>query len=247
MQLSRPVLIVFDLDGTLVDSAPDLAYCADAMLERMGRAPAGVDRIRGWIGNGVAMLVKRALTFEMWPLGEPEGFAEALPMFMALYAENVCERSRLFPGVLDGIKALKADDYKLACVTNKHSDFTLPLLEKLGVAQLLDYIGCGNQFAKHKPHPEPLLKTAERFGVTPAQCLMVGDSENDVEAARAAGFTIVCVPYGYRRCEKVTDLHADALIESIADLPAVLRADALQATQADPLSERWRYKSIEKA
>jgi phosphoglycolate phosphatase len=76
---------------------------------------------------------------------------------------------------------------------------------------------------------------------------MVGDSENDVEAARAAGFAIVCVPYGYRRCEEATDLHADALIESIADLPAVLRADALQATQANPLSERWRYKSIEKA
>jgi phosphoglycolate phosphatase len=241
MSLSRPEFIVFDLDGTLVDSAPDLAYCADTMLERLGREPAGVERVRGWIGNGVAMLVKRALTFEMWPQGEPEGFAQALPMFMALYAENVCERSRLFPGVLEGIRALKAEGYKLACLTNKHSDFTLPLLEKLGVAQFLDYIGCGNQFEKHKPHPEPLLKTADRFGVAPVQCLMVGDSENDVEAARAADYGIVCVTYGYRRCDNAEDLHADALIESIADLPAFLQAGALKAMQANPLRERWRH------
>jgi phosphoglycolate phosphatase len=243
MGLPRAELIVFDLDGTLVDSAPDLAYCADTMLGRMGRAPAGLERVRGWVGNGVAMLVKRALTFEMWPQGEPEGFAEALPLFMALYADNVCERSRVFPGVLEGIHALKAEGYTLACVTNKHSDFTLPLLEKLGVAQFLDYVGCGDQFQHHKPHPEPLLKTAERFGLTPDQCLMVGDSENDVEAARSAGYRIVCVTYGYRRCPNPENLNADALIESIADLPAFLQAEAPSATQASPLRERWRHSS----
>ncbi|QSA96382.1 phosphoglycolate phosphatase [Methylococcus sp. EFPC2] len=222
MTLVRPELIVFDLDGTLVDSAPDLAYSLDTLLAELGRAPAGVERVRGWIGNGVAMLVKRGLTFEMWPEGEPEGFAEALPRFMAIYADNLCERSKLYPGVLEGIRALKAEGYKLACLTNKHSDFTEPLLEKLGVAQELDYIGCGNQFEKHKPHPEPLLKTAERFGVRPEHCLMVGDSENDVEAARAAGYAIVCLPYGYRRCADAQDLKADALIDSIADLPGLL-------------------------
>lgn len=241
MRLPRPELIVFDLDGTLVDSAPDLAYCVDTMLTRLGRAPAGLERVRGWIGDGVAMLVKRALSFQMWAQGEPEGFAQALPMFMALYAENVCERSRLFPGVLEGVQALKTEGYKLACLTNKHSDFTLPLLEKLGVAQFLDYIGCGNQFQHHKPHPEPLLKTAERFGFAPDQCLMVGDSENDVEAARAASYDIVCVTYGYRRCEHAEDLHADALIESIAELPAFLRAEAPKAMHASPLRERWRH------
>lgn len=223
MSVPRPALIVFDLDGTLVDSAPDLAYCIDTMLQRMGHAPVGLERVRGWIGNGVTMLVKRALALELWPRDEPEGFGQALPLFMSLYAEHLCERSRLFPGVFDGLQALKSEGYKLACLTNKHSDFTVPLLEKLGVAPLLDFIGCGNQFDKHKPHPEPLLDTAERFEISPAQCLMVGDSENDVEAAHAAGYAVVCVPYGYRRCERVEDLRADAVIDSIADLPALLK------------------------
>jgi phosphoglycolate phosphatase len=223
---ARPELIVFDLDGTLVDSAPDLAFCADTLLTSLGRVPAGVDGVRTWIGNGVPMLVKRALTGEMWPASEPEGFQQALQQFMTLYGQNVCERSRLYPGAVDGLRALKALGHRLACLTNKHSDFTVPLLEKLGVASLLDYIGCGNQFEKHKPHPEPLLMTAERFALEPSQCLMVGDSENDVEAARAAGYGIVCVSYGYHHCERAEDLGADALIDSIAELPNLLKKAA---------------------
>ncbi len=219
---ARPELIVLDLDGTLVDSAPDLAFSADEMLKAMGRAPAGEARVRGWIGNGIPMLVKRALTFQMWPQDEPEGFAEALSKFKAIYADNVCERSKLYPGAMEGVRALKAEGYRLACVTNKHSDFTRPLLEKLGLAKYLDYIGCGDHFEKPKPHPESLLKTAERFGLAPERCLMVGDSENDVAAARAAGYRILCVPYGYRRCQRAEDLGADALIASLADLPGFL-------------------------
>jgi phosphoglycolate phosphatase len=220
--MNKPQLIVFDLDGTLVDSAPDIAFSANTLLESLGRPPVAESVARGWIGNGVPMLVKRALTLQMWPEGEPEGFADALAKFMSVYADNVCVRSVLYPGVLEGIKVLKAEGYKLACLTNKHSDFTLPLLDKLGVAEYLDYTGSGNEFAKHKPHPEPLLKTAERFGVAPQDCLMVGDSENDIEAARAAGYAFIAVPYGYRRCVNIEDLGADAVIESIANLPALL-------------------------
>ncbi|MDD5035367.1 MAG: phosphoglycolate phosphatase [Methylococcaceae bacterium] len=222
MSLSRPKLIAFDLDGTLVESAPDLAYCADTLLESLGRPAVGLAQVRAWVGNGVAMLVKRALSLEMWPQSDPEGYEQALAQFKSLYSENVCVRSYLYPGVLEGIAALKTEGYKLVCLTNKHSDFTFPLLEKLGVAQQLDYIGCGNQFENLKPHPEPLLKTAERFDVAPQHCMMVGDSENDREAARAAGYSFIAVPYGYRRCERAEDLGADALIASIADLPDLL-------------------------
>lgn len=224
--MAKPALIVFDLDGTLVDSAPDLAHAADAMLARLGLPACGVDAVRGWIGNGVPMLVKRALTGELWPEGEPERFEEALGVFMQVYGDHVCERGGLFPGVLEGVAELKRQGYKLAVLTNKHSRFTIPLLEQLGVAQWMDYIGCGDQFDKHKPHPEPLLKTAERFGLKPGQCLIVGDSANDVQAARAAGYGILVVPYGYRSCGRAEDLGADGVIDSIARLPDLLRQAA---------------------
>ncbi|MDV3240674.1 MAG: phosphoglycolate phosphatase [Methylocaldum sp.] len=221
-----PELIAFDLDGTLVDSSPDLAAAVDAMLGRLGLPPAGESRVKGWIGNGVDMLVKRALTGEMWPQGEPARFAEALPMFMDLYEANVCNRSRLFPGVAEGLKLLKAAGFRLACVTNKHSRFTRPLLDRLGVLHDMDFVGCGDQFEKHKPDPYPLLKTAEFFAVEPSRGLMVGDSANDVKAARAAGFMVVCVPYGYHGGNGVECLGPDAVVSSLTELPALLKKAA---------------------
>jgi phosphoglycolate phosphatase len=214
----RPGLIAFDLDGTLVDSAPDLVWAVNRMLEETGRDTAGFDTVRGWIGNGVPMLVKRALTRQMWPETVPQDYDSALARFKTLYAEHVYQLSRLYPGVLTGLQRIKADGYITACLTNKHSDFTVPLLACAGIAEYFDFVGCGNQFAKQKPHPESLLKTAARFSVAPSECLMVGDSENDVEAARAAGYAIVCVPYGYHRCEKPEELSADFLVDSLADL-----------------------------
>jgi phosphoglycolate phosphatase len=219
--LRRPSLIVFDLDGTLVDSAPDIAYSVDAMLEKLGLPPVGEGPVRHWIGNGPAMLVKRALTGEMWPVGEPARFAEAYPIFMAVYEANMCDRSRLFPGVAEGLAALRVAGYKLACNTNKNSVFTLPLLDHLGIAGCFDFTGCGDQFTKLKPDPEPLLRTAEYFGLEPAACVMVGDSANDGEAARRAGFGFVAVPYGYHGGAGVDVLGPDAVVGSIADLPTL--------------------------
>jgi phosphoglycolate phosphatase len=221
MLARKPELIVFDLDGTLVDSAPDIAYAVDTMLTRLNRPQAGEQKVRGWIGNGVAMLVKRALTGEMWPEAEPLGFDEALPLFMDIYEANICDRSRLFDGVAEGLAQLKAAGYRLACNTNKNSRFTLPLLDQLGVSHYFDFIGCGDQFEKQKPDPEPLLKTAERLGVQPARSLMVGDSANDALAARNAGFMLVCVPYGYHGGAGVEVLEPDAIVESFIELPAL--------------------------
>jgi phosphoglycolate phosphatase len=218
-----PELIAFDLDGTLVDSSPDLADAVDAMLDRLGLPPAGEPRVKGWIGNGVDMLVKRALTGDMWPQDEPPRFNEALTMFMDLYAANVCNRSRLFPGVAEGLKQLKAAGFRLACVTNKHSRFTRPLLDRLGVLEFMDFVGCGDQFEKHKPDPCPLLKTAEFFGVEPSRALMVGDSANDVKAARAADFMVVCVPYGYHGGNGVECLKPDAIVSSLTELPTLFK------------------------
>jgi phosphoglycolate phosphatase len=222
----RPDLIVFDLDGTLVDSAPDLAFAVNTMLARFGLPTRGEDQVRGWIGNGAPMLVKRAMTGEMWPYNEPERFDEAVDLFMQVYGDNMTERGGLFPGVLEGIRELKQRGCRLAVLTNKHSRFTVPLLEQLDVTPYMDYIGCGDQFEKLKPAPEPLLKTAERFAIKPEQCLMIGDSSNDVRAARAAGYGILVVSYGYHDCERVEDLQADGVIHSIAELPDLFKQAA---------------------
>lgn len=222
----QPELIVFDLDGTLVDSAPDLAFAVDAMLERLGLPPRGLQEVRAWIGNGVSMLVKRALSGQMQPDKEPERFGEGLAAFTEIYAAHLCERGGLFPGVLEGLRELKRQGFRLAVVTNKPSRFTLPLLEQLGVAGYLDYIGCGDHFEQHKPHPEPLLKTAARFGVRPEHALMIGDSANDVRAARAAGYGVLVVSYGYCSAARVEDLHADGVIHSLAELPELLKQAA---------------------
>ena len=223
----RPSLIVFDLDGTLVDSAPDLAHSIDQMLVRLGRSPAGLERVRGWIGNGMPMLVKRALTGEQWPSAEPAGFAGALTLYMDIYAENLSARTRLYEGARECLHELRQRGLLMACITNKHSRFTRPLLEQLGVAEYFDAIASADQFAKHKPDPEPLLKTAEGLGVLPERSLMVGDSPADAEAARNAGFMLALVPYGYHGGKGVEALKPDLILESLAELPA--RVDAAPA------------------
>ncbi|MGI9212457.1 MAG: phosphoglycolate phosphatase [Methylococcaceae bacterium] len=215
----RPSLVVFDLDGTLVDSAPDLAYAIDEMLTRLGQPPAGEARVRGWIGNGMPMLVKRALTGEQWPEAEPEGFAEALALYMEIYEDNLCHRTRLYDGALECLQRLRQTQIKLACVTNKHSRFTLSLLKQIGIAHFFDAVASGDQFVNNKPDPESLLKTAEQLGVAPSDSLMVGDSAADAQAARRAGFMLACVPYGYHGGKGVEVLLPDLILESLAKLP----------------------------
>ncbi len=219
--MNRPQLIVIDLDGTLVDSAPDLTFAAQKMLEQLGRAPVTPEQIQDWVGNGVNVLVKRALTGEMDPGEEVSGFDQAYRIFADIYAANLSERSRVYPGVFEGLDALRHQDYLLACITNKHSSFTGSLLEKLGLAGYFRAVASGNTYEQRKPHPLPLLKTAERFNIDPGRAVMVGDSMNDVKAARAAGFRSVCVPYGYRGQTRVEELGADHVVGSLAELPAL--------------------------
>jgi len=220
--MQRPELIVIDLDGTLIDSAPDLAFATSEMLKRLGRTQVAEERVRNWIGNGADMLVKRALTGEMRPEKEPMEFQRALDVFSEIYADNVSVRSSLYMGVTEGLQQLREAGFNLACVTNKHSRFTLPLMERTGLGRYFDYVGCGDDFEYLKPHPISLIKTAERFNVAPVRSLMIGDSVNDVQAARAAGFQVFCVPYGYLNGLRVEDLNADLIIDSLSDLPNIL-------------------------
>jgi phosphoglycolate phosphatase len=218
----QPKMILCDLDGTLVDSVPDLTFCVDAMMERLGRAPRGEAAVRTWVGNGVEKLVCRALTGQLE--GEPDAadYALAYPLFLELYAENTYTRSILYPGVREGLDFLASAGYPLGCVTNKAAQFTEPLLSHLGIRERFTLVVSGDSLPRKKPDPMPLLHAADLFGVVPAEALMIGDSVSDVKAARAAGFGIVCMSYGYNHGEDIRDSNPDAVIDSMVELKGLL-------------------------
>jgi len=226
MALKNPKMVLIDLDGTLVDSVPDLAFCVDAMMERLGLPPHGETKVRNWVGNGVERLVRRALVGQLD--GEPEAalFQRAYPIFLELYAANTSKRSCLYPGVRKGLEYLAAAGYALGCVTNKAARFTEPLLKDLGIYERFAIVISGDSLAKKKPDPLPLLHAAEFFRVAPSDALMVGDSVSDVRAARAAGFQIVCMSYGYNHGSDIRLADPDCVIDSLSELRGLLERAA---------------------
>jgi len=225
--LKKPELVLIYVDGTLVDSVPDLTYCVDQMMIALGLQPHGEDKVRNWVGNGVERLTRRALIGQLD--GEPDDalFEKAYPIFLALYAENTCVRSCLYPGVKEGMEYMKAEGYKLGCVTNKDAQFTLPILKTLGIHDDFEIIVCGDTLSKKKPDPLPLLHSAEQLGVKPENAMMLGDSISDVKASRAAGFQITCMSYGYNHGVDINEANPDAVIDSMAELSDILgNADA---------------------
>ncbi|MDX5333375.1 MAG: phosphoglycolate phosphatase [Gammaproteobacteria bacterium] len=224
--LKQPKMVLIDVDGTLVDSVPDLAYCVDEMMARLDMPRRGEAAVRNWVGNGVERLVERALANDLDGHPDEALKARAMPVFLALYAENTSKRSRLYPGVEEGLAYLKSAGYRLGCVTNKAEQFTLPLLQDLGIRDHFEIVVSGDTLPKKKPDPLPLLHAAEQLGVTPAESLMIGDSISDVKAARAAGFRIICMSYGYNHGEDIRDYDPDAVIDSMAELGGLLEQAA---------------------
>lgn len=218
MAIRKPEMILIDVDGTLVDSVPDLAYCVDEMMKQLGLPPRGEEAVRHWVGNGVERLVKRALINQLD--GEPDQqlYERALPIFRDLYAENTSKRSHLYAGVSEGLDYLKQQGYRLGCVTNKAAEFTLPILQDLGVQGFFEVTICGDDTPRKKPDPLPLLTAAERMQVEPGRSMMLGDSQSDVKAARAAGFQIICMSYGYNHGEDIRSFAPDAVIDSFTEL-----------------------------
>jgi phosphoglycolate phosphatase len=217
-RLKIPELVLIDVDGTLVDSVPDLAFSIDQMLCDLGMPTRGENSVRHWVGNGIERLVKRALVNALD--GEPDEtlYQRALPLFRSHYTVNNSTRSQLYEGVVQGLDYMRIRKYRMGCVTNKASEFTHPLLQDLGLADYFEVIICGDDITKIKPDPMPLLTAAQRMQVDPQQSLMIGDSSNDVKAARAAGFQIICTSYGYNHGEDIRRYGPDAVIDSMAEL-----------------------------
>jgi len=209
--------VAFDLDGTLVDTLPDLQEAGNRMLRALGSEPVDSATVRSFIGDGVDRLIHRLLTGD--PAGEagPGVFAAARADFVRSYEQVLVQSSRPYPGIEEGLDELRKRGFQLACVTNKPSGFTLPLLRELGLAERLDLILSGDSLPRKKPDPLPLEHCARSFGIPIRQLLMIGDSANDCQSARSAGCPVFCVPYGYRGTLGVQDLDCDAIVPSLPD------------------------------
>ncbi len=218
----RPGLVLFDLDGTLVDSVPDLAYSLQRMLQKLELPARSEAEVRLWVGNGAARLVGRALTGSMD--GEPEEalFERALPLFMDFYGRHACDRSRLYPGVREGLEMLHSAGARMACITNKPACFIQPLFEKLGIEHYFELSLGGDSLPRIKPDPLPFRHALEHFGMEATETLVVGDSANDILAARAAGLAVVCLSYGYNHGHDIRDSAPDAVIDSLTELGGLL-------------------------
>ena len=213
----RVKAVMIDLDGTLVDSIPDLAAAANGMLREMGHRELDVDVVRTYVGKGIPNLVARALTGSLEGTVPQEVLARAMPIYERWYTEVNGRHTTVYPGVIEGLEALRKAQFPLACVTNKSARFTQPLLEYLGLARYFGQVVAGDTLPQKKPDPAPLLYACSRIGVAPREMLFIGDSLNDSQAARAAGCPIFCVPYGYNEGHDVRQLDVDAIVDSLAD------------------------------
>jgi len=209
--------IMIDLDGTLLNTAEDLALSANLMLKDLGLPEQSTATIRSYIGKGIQKLVKRTLTGQLD--GEPDAtlFEKALPIYEKHYANNLSVNTRPYPGVLEGIRAMQQAGFKLACITNKAEAFTLPLLRSTGLYDQFEIVLSGDSLSRKKPDPMPLTHICKHFDVQPHEALLIGDSLNDAIAARAAGCHVFCVTYGYNEGRNVYELDCDAIVESLHD------------------------------
>jgi len=211
-------MVAFDLDGTLIDSVPDLAHAIDCMLEQEGLTALGEARVRDFVGNGSRVLVERALAAHGLATDDLARVEQAHQSFLAHYAADPSSRTRLYPGVRECLEGLRQAGIPLVLITNKPEAFIEPLLSHFALSEHFALALGGDSLPTRKPDPAPLLFAAERLGVLPRQALMVGDSRHDIAAGRAAGYRTLAVPYGYNHGEPISRSHPDYLVDSLAEL-----------------------------
>jgi phosphoglycolate phosphatase len=211
-------LLIFDLDGTLVDSVPDLRAAVNQMLRERGRRALTLLQVKQMVGDGVPALVARALAATG---ADPAEAVTALPRFLEIYEANAAQLSRSYPGVPETLAGLRRRGFRTAICTNKPQRATIAVLQGVGLLPLFDGIAGGDRFAVRKPHPGHLLKLMSELGASPVCSAMIGDNENDAAAARAAALPLVLMRYGYARVDPVS-LAADALLDRFCELPSAL-------------------------
>jgi phosphoglycolate phosphatase len=215
--------VTIDLDGTLLDTIPDLAAAANLMLRELGGAPLDEVLVKTFVGKGIQNLVERVLAAAFNGSAGPGLMERALAVYERCYAAVNGRHTTIYPGVMEGLEALRALGLPLACVTNKSERFTQPLLAQVRLASYFSEVVAGDTLPQKKPDPAPLLHVCARFGIAPHEMLMIGDSVNDAQAARAAGCPVFCVTYGYNEGRDVRELDIDAIVASLIEAARLIR------------------------
>ncbi len=229
---------LIDLDGTLLDTAGDLAAAINRMLAELDRPPHDRALIEQYIGKGIPALVHRALTADMEREAEPEVFGRALPLMERFYAEESGRSAVAYPGVMDGLDAMRSAGVQLACVTNKAGRFTNDLLAKTGLARYFDVVVSGDSLARKKPDPLPFTHACGQLGIAPERAVVIGDSANDFVAGFGAGCRVFAVRYGYNEGRAVEDSSPHAVIDSLVDAAKLILATRKESPKMRPVIER---------
>jgi phosphoglycolate phosphatase len=219
--------VAYDLDGTLVDSVGDLAHAGNLMRNELGLPPLPEDEIKTYIGKGIANLVRRALQKgrEQEPI-QDDYFNKALRMYERHYERVMCHTTRPYPRAIDGLEAALDKGLRLAVITNKSKHFTERMLDDLNLAKYFELTLSGDSLPNKQPHPEPLLYAAKHFDIHPRELLMVGDSENDAEAAHNAGSPTFILTYGYFQGGDLAELNATAIIADLVEAANLIENSA---------------------
>jgi phosphoglycolate phosphatase len=220
LAFSRPLqAVLIDLDGTLVDTLGDFAAALNAMTRALQLPAIPTEVVAGFIGKGSEHLIRSTLLH----LGAPAAlYPQAWDAYQSAYRQLNGQAAQVYPGVVDGLRQLRSAGLRLGCLTNKPGEFARDLLRAKGLAASFELVFGGDAFERKKPDPLPLLKACEALGTAPATTLMVGDSHNDAAAARAAGCPVALVSYGYNHGEPVRSVDADAYVDSLAEVAALL-------------------------
>ncbi len=208
--------VLFDLDGTLLDTVPDIACAANRMLAELGRPELPDALIATFVGRGIQKLVERALSGAIDGRVASASLSEGLEIFERCYAEESGRRSACYPGVLAGLEQLAGAGMPMGVVTNKAARFTRDLLERMGLSRYFSVVVSGDTLPEKKPDPAPVRHACAQLGVAPDGALFIGDSRHDVEAGHGAGCMVWCVPYGYNEGASAESLHCDRIVPDLA-------------------------------
>jgi len=215
---------ILDLDGTMVDTAPDFQVAVNRMRAELGLTPLTLETIISFVGKGSENLMRRVLAVDFDAQQVERHFEAALTSYQRHYDAINGDHARVYAGVIAGLDALRAQGLRLACVTNKPIAFALPLLEQTGLRPYFDVVYGGDSLPTKKPDPGPLLQVCADFGLAPAQVVAIGDSSNDALAARAAGCRVLNVPYGYNHGQPIQEVDSDGIVSTLLHAAQLISA-----------------------